>query len=115
MKVRATDHYAKGDFKSLEHTNYYEPITANLPQQFESHILGAQGNLWTEYIPNLHYAEYMIFPRLTALAEATWSPKSAHDLDNFSRRLQIEFQRFDQLGINYRHMPANAPEAVQAK
>jgi hexosaminidase len=93
----------------------FEPIPANLPPQLQSHILGAQGNLWTELVPNLHHAEYMIFPRLTALAEVTWSSKESRNFDDFSRRLQIEFQRFDQLGINYRRSSTNASAANPSK
>jgi len=83
-----------------------EPIPADLPPQLQSHILGAQGNLWTEMVPNLRHAEYMIFPRLTAMAEVDWSPPSSRDWDDFSRRLQVHDVRLDQLGINYRHSTA---------
>jgi len=89
----------------------FEPIPANLPPQLQSHILGAQGNLWTELVPNLHHAEYMIFPRLTAMAEVDWSAKSAHNFEDFSRRLQVQCKRFDQLGINYRRYSTNVPTA----
>ncbi len=104
---RAAEPRAIGGFLPLEKVYSLEPIPANLPEQYVHHILGAQGNLWTEYIPNLHYAEYMIFPRLTALAEVDWSPESARNFDDFNRRLQVEFQRFNELGINYRPDTAN--------
>jgi hexosaminidase len=81
----------------------YEPMPTNVPPALQSHILGSQGNLWTEQIPNLKHAEYMTFPRACALAEVTWSAKDARDYGDFSRRLQIHFQRLDALGINYRH------------
>jgi hexosaminidase len=66
--------------------------------------------LWTEKIPNLEHAEYMIFPRECALAEITWSSKSSRNWDDFMRRLQIQAQRFDELGINYRHAAVEMPE-----
>jgi len=66
-------------------------------------VLGAQANLWTEYISSLSHAEYMIFPRLCALAEVVWSPKESRDLEDFSRRLLTDERRLEQLGINYRH------------
>ena len=53
----------------------FDPMPTNVPPQLQSYILGAQGNLWTEQIPNLKHAEYMIFPRACALAEVTWSAK----------------------------------------
>jgi hexosaminidase len=73
-----------------------------LDPQYLAHILGAQGNLWTEYVPNLKHAEYMAFPRLCALAEVTWSPKATRNWTDFTRCLQTQFQRFDQFGVNYR-------------
>ena len=81
----------------------FDPMPTNVPPQLQKYILGAQGNLWTEWVPNLKHAEYMTFPRLCALAEDTWSANDAKNWDDFMRRLQIQEQRFDVLGINYRH------------
>ena len=61
----------------------FDPMPTNLPPQLQSHILGAQGNLWTEWVPNLKHAEYMIFPRECALAEITWSSPSLAQLGRF--------------------------------
>ena len=80
----------------------FEPLPANLPPQLESHILGAQGNLWTEFVASLPHAEYMIFPRACAMAEVTWSPKDARNWDDFQRRLKANERRLDKLGVNYR-------------
>jgi hexosaminidase len=88
----------------------FDPMPTNLPPQLQSHILGTQGNLWTEWVPNLKHAEYMIFPRECAIAEITWSPESSHDWDDFLRRLQIHAQRLDELGINYRHASIESPQ-----
>lgn len=88
----------------------FDPIPKYLPAQFQSHILGTQGNLWTERIPNLKHAEYMIFPRECALAEIAWSSQSSHNWNDFVRRLQIHAQRLDQLGINYRHASVTTPQ-----
>jgi hexosaminidase len=85
----------------------FDPMPTNVPPELQTYILGAQGNLWTEQIPNFKHAEYMTFPRACALAEVTWSAKDAHNWDDFLRRLQIQMQRFDELNINYRHA---APE-----
>ncbi|MGO8838856.1 MAG: beta-N-acetylhexosaminidase [Limisphaerales bacterium] len=98
----ATEPRAIGGFLPLDKVYSFEPIPANLAPQYQAHILGAQGNLWTEYIPSFSQAEYMIFPRLCALAEVTWSSKSSRDWNDFTRRLQIHSGRFDQLGIHYR-------------
>jgi hexosaminidase len=88
----------------------FEPMPTNVPPQLQSHILGAQGNLWTEQIPNLKHAEYMTFPRACALAEVTWSAKDSRDWDDFMRRLQIHVRRLDELNINYRHAAVETPE-----
>jgi len=98
----ATEPKAIGGYLPLSKVYAFEPIPEKLDPQDQSHILGAQGNLWTEYIPNLKHAEYMAFPRLCALAEVTWSPRAARSWEDFMRRLQVQFQRFDQLGINCR-------------
>ena len=85
-------------------------MPTNMPAQLQSHILGTQGNLWTEWVPNLKHAEYMIFPRECAIAEITWSSESSRNLDDFIHRLQIHAQRLDELGINYRHASIETPE-----
>jgi hexosaminidase len=88
----------------------FEPMPTNVPPELQSHILGAQGNLWTEQIPNLKHAEYMTFPRACALAEVTWSAKDARKWDDFMRRLHVQAQRLDALNINYRHAAIDTPE-----
>ncbi len=63
-------------------------------------ILGGQGNLWTEEVPNLSFAYYMTYPRAMALSESLWSPKESKDWENFLKRTESHFKRFDQKGIN---------------
>jgi hexosaminidase len=91
-----------GGFLPLERVYGFEPIPPTLAPEFQSHILGGQCNLWTEYIPSLAHAEYMMFPRLCALAEVDWSPKTARNFDEFNQRLQVHEQRLEALGVNYR-------------
>ncbi len=99
---RAAEPHAIGGFLPLQTVNAFEPIPAKLAPEFHQHILGAQGNIWTEYIANMKHLEYMAFPRLAALAEVTWSPKETRNYDDFLRRLKTHEQRLDQLGVNYR-------------
>jgi hexosaminidase len=99
---RAAEPKAIGGYVPLSKVYSFEPIPANLEPQYQAHILGAQGNLWTEYIPNFKHAQYMIFPRLCAVAEVTWSPPASRNWESFTRRLQVQFQRFDEQGVNYR-------------
>lgn len=64
-------------------------------------ILGGQGNLWTEAVPNYRHAEYMTWPRAMALAEVFWSQKQRKNRDNFIHRTEQHLKRFDQRDINY--------------
>ena len=91
-----------GGYVPLEKVYSFEPVPAGLAPKFRSRILGAQGNLWTEYIPSFAHVEYMAFPRLSALAEVVWSPKAERNWDDFSRRLQVHEQRLEILGVNFR-------------
>lgn len=108
---RAAEPKAIGGFLSLQQVYGFEPIPAALPSGFDNHILGAQGNLWTEYIPNIQHAEYMIFPRELALAEVDWSPKSSRNFDDFLHRLDTDDVRLDEMGINYRRHPTDVGNA----
>ena len=79
-----------------------------LGPEFHAHVLGGQANLWAEYIPNLRQVEYMMFPRLGALAEVDWSPKTARDWDDFKARTAQNEKRLDAMGVNYR--PVSKPD-----
>jgi hexosaminidase len=101
---------AIGGFLPLREVYAFEPVPANLPAEFQPHILGPQGNLWAEYIPNIKHAEYMIFPRESAMAEVGWSPKESRNFDDFLRRLETDQRRLDEMGVNYRHDPTDTGE-----
>lgn len=79
----------------------YEPVPAVLTPAEAKYIWGAQGNLWSEYITNPAKVEYMLFPRLDALTEVLWSPKSKRNFVNFQERLKAQFRRYDMMGIKY--------------
>jgi len=64
-------------------------------------ILGIQGNLWTESVPTLRHAQYMIWPRGLAIAETAWSPASRKDWNTFHPRVTNHFQRLDAAHVNY--------------
>ena len=88
----------------------YDPMPTNMPTDLQPYILGTQGNLWTEWIPSLSHVEYMMFPRACALAEVGWSAQSTRNWDDFMRRLQVQANRFKELGVNYRHAAVETPE-----
>lgn len=80
----------------------YEPVPADLPSEYAHHVLGAQCQLWSEYMPSVGQLEYMAFPRLSALAEVTWSSRDSRDHGGFLERLRFHLTRLDALGVNYR-------------
>lgn len=105
---RALEPKAIGGFLPLQRVYEFEPVPEKLAPEFQKHVLGGQANLWTEYIPNLRQVEYMMFPRLGALAEADWSPREARDWQNFKTRTATNEKRLDALDVNYR--PLSKPE-----
>jgi hexosaminidase len=92
---------AFGGNTTLKKVYHYEPIPAELNVEQAKFILGAQANLWTEFIPTSEHAEYMFFPRLAALSEVLWSPKATRDWENFSHRMEHQYNRYKKLGINF--------------
>lgn len=92
---------AIGGYLPLENVYGYEPVPRELSPEESQRILGVQGNLWTEYIPDARQAEYMAYPRAIALAEVGWSPKEKRDFDSFARRLMHHSRRLDELGVEY--------------
>jgi len=77
----------------------FNPITAEMNKAAASRVLGGQGNLWSEIIYAGKIAEYMIFPRICALAESLWSTGKDRTIEDFSKRLEIHQRRLDKLGL----------------
>ena len=92
---------AFGGFIPLTKVYHFDPVVDEMTPEQAKHILGAQANLWAEYIESTQESEYMIFPRLGAMAEVLWSPKEARNWNDFTTRLPSLLARFDYLGINY--------------
>jgi hexosaminidase len=86
-------------YKSISDVYNYNPngLTAS------TNIIGAQVNLWTEFVPGALNVEYKIFPRICAEAEMTWTPRAAQVLSDFTTRLVTGEQRLAQMGLNYNH------------
>lgn len=92
---------AIGGFNSLMKVYNYEPIPKELNEEEGKFVLGAQGNVWTEYISTAEHLEYMVLPRMPALAEVLWSSKEQRNWDDFNSRLQNHFVAFEQKGLHY--------------
>ncbi len=105
---QAVEPHAIGGYLPLSQVYAFEPMPAKLETQFQPHILGAQANVWTEYMPNFKHVEYMVFPRLCALAEVDWSSKASRNYEDFLRRLETHGRRLDALGLNRRQFRADA-------
>ncbi|HEY8689449.1 MAG TPA: family 20 glycosylhydrolase [Chitinophagaceae bacterium] len=90
-----------GSYLPLETVYNYEPIPKGLNADEAKYILGAQGNVWTEYMSNPKKVEYMVFPRMSALSEVLWSPKEKRDWKDFARRLPALIKRYDQWNAGY--------------
>ncbi|MFH6964622.1 beta-N-acetylhexosaminidase [Flavobacterium plurextorum] len=90
-----------GGFLPLEKVYSYEPIPKELNEQQAKYVMGAQGNVWTEYMANPAKVEYMIFPRLSALSEVLWSPKDKKDWTQFQTKIETMKKRYTMWGANY--------------
>ncbi|MCU4157931.1 family 20 glycosylhydrolase [Carboxylicivirga sp. A043] len=79
----------------------FNPIPEGLSPEAAKHILGGQGNLWTEHVPNKEHMQYMAFPRMAALAEVLWTKESKRDWKDFSQRIKNIGDAYDNMGFNY--------------
>lgn len=95
---------AIGGYTSLEECYSYEPVPKEIPANKAHHILGTQGNVWSEYMYTPELFEYRIYPRIIALAEVNWTQKNKKNYTDFVQRLNSQFQRMDAHNINY-HIP----------
>ncbi len=100
----ADEPLAIGGFVPLKKVYSFNPIPKELNAEEAKYILGAQANLWTEYIQNEKQVEYMVFPRILAMTEVTWSGPSENlekDYSDFVSRVEGFMPRLDALNINY--------------
>ena len=109
------DHYQAKDTKHepdaiggcspVDKVYSYEPLPDTLSAEAKSRIKGVQANLWTEYIPFTTQAEYMVLPRMAALAEVQWTPVAKKNFDDFSKRALRLSDLYDRYGYQYaRHL-----------
>lgn len=89
-----------GGSTPLQKAYAYEPIPAELKPEEHKYILGAQGNVWTEYILTPEHMEYMAVPRMLALAEVLWTPKEKRNEADFIKRLEEEFPKLEAMKVN---------------
>lgn len=92
---------AIGGFNTLRKVYDYDPIPKELPAAKQQYVMGAQANVWTEFISTAEHLEYMVLPRMLALAESVWTPAEKKDWNGFNQRLQSHFRSFEQRGLHY--------------
>ncbi len=94
---------AIGGFTPLETVYEFDPAPPDFSEEVARHILGAQGQIWTEFIADERQVDYMAFPRLSALAEVLWTNKESREFDDFMRRLPELLRRLEHWDVNYRN------------
>ncbi|WP_143305594.1 family 20 glycosylhydrolase [Chitinophaga vietnamensis] len=88
------------DRNAVYNVYHFEPVPKMLTPEEGKAIIGAQANIWTEWIPSEKRADYMFMPRMTALAEVLWTHQQHYD--DYLQRLNEHFTRLDRLGVHYR-------------
>lgn len=96
-----TQPIAIGGFTTIQKVYSYEPIPEALNETEQQYILGAQANLWTEYIADYNKLTFMALPRMSALAEVLWTKKELRNYDNFQSRLLHQLKIWDKQKITY--------------
>ena len=92
---------ANGGYLPLKKLYHYSLEKENLSPELQKKVLGTQANLWAEYIATPEHSEYMLFPRLLALAEISWTADNLKNWDNFINRTQAFMKRLDMMKVNY--------------
>jgi hexosaminidase len=103
---------AIGGFLPLDTVYTWEPMPPALELPFQAHILGVQGQLWTEYLPDPKAVEYMAYPRMSALAEVAWTSAADRQLADFHARLSTHLERLRALDVAFRPLDPAAPTAT---
>ena len=100
-QTKNMDSVTIGGFLPFEKVYSYEPVPKELNAEQANYVLGAQGNLWTEYVANPSKAEYQLFPRLSALSEVLWSTKENKNWPAFQDKMKSQYARYKIWGANY--------------
>lgn len=97
----STEPLAIGGFTPLDKVYAYEPVPAILTPREATYVLGAQANVWTEYMPTPLHVEYMVLPRIAALSEVLWSPRQSRSWNSFVQRLPSLIRQYDAMKLSY--------------
>ncbi len=100
-KDKTKEPLAIGGYNPLDSVYAYNPSPKGLTEEESKYIMGAQGNVWTEYITDFSKVEYMSMPRMAALSEALWTPVDKKNYKNFVSRLKLHSKTLDKMNVNY--------------
>ncbi len=92
---------AIGGFLPLKKVYDYDPVPESLSETAAVHILGVQANVWTEYLNSPQKVEYMVFPRIAAIAEVAWSEPSHKNWEDFNKRIHVMSSHYSKMDINF--------------
>ncbi len=98
---------------SLEKSYSFEPVSEVLSEKGEGNILGVEGCLWTELVPDMLTADKMTYPRLAAISESAWSPREKKDFNAFSGRLNCYYKLLGALGVKAEPVKKASPSGVR--
>lgn len=98
---RETEPLAIGGFNSVAAVYAYQPTPNELNEKEASYIMGAQGNVWTEYMPNFEHVSYMAMPRMLALSEVLWTRPEKRDYNSFLGRLKHHSKELERQKISH--------------
>jgi hexosaminidase len=101
-----------GGFNPIENVYAYDPMPRELSGDQARHVIGAQAQIWTEYMPEGRRVEYFAWPRLCAMAEVLWSPQAARNYEDFRSRLNPHLARLKMLDVNYRPLEGPFPAVI---
>ena len=86
--------------ETVEAVYNYVPM-AGIPADLQQQYMGVQANFWTEWVEEASVVQYLMFPRLAAVAEAGWTPQQLRKYPDFLERLQAEAKYYDLRGVDY--------------
>lgn len=114
-QTQKDDSVTIGGFTPLKKVYEYQPVPQKLDASKSNFVLGAQANVWTEYIGYPSKVEYMIFPRMSALSEVLWTPENRKSWNRFQQSLPEIYKRYNLWGANYFKNSAEVLQAMEKK
>lgn len=107
-----TQPFGHDGYTTIEKVYSYDPVPDTLRRESINHILGIQGQLWSEWIYDMKHLEYMAFPRALAVAEIAWSDPNKRCWPEFRERLTTHVSHLEDAGINSYNLSSNIEKKI---